>query len=120
MYELYVTGCERINDVTHMRNLKVLHACYNCAIDQKGITGLNLIKFICNGNGKFYDVSFMRNLKILNALKTKIDQNGIRGLDLIEFEYDKDKITDVSFMKNLVKGEILTNLRRRERKKDVK
>ena len=85
----------RIEDVTHMMNLKILYASGDCGIDQNGIKGLNLEKLNAENNEKIEDVSHMKNLKILCASGCcGIDQNGIKGLNLEElYAHGNLKIT---------------------------
>ena len=54
----------KITDVSFMKNLKVLYANDNSAIDQDGIKGLDLIELNASYNNKITDVSFMKNLKV--------------------------------------------------------
>jgi flagellin-specific chaperone FliS len=101
--ELYAFDNITITNVSFMKNLKILDACYTCGIDQLGIDGLDLNEFMAKGNEKIKNVSFMKNLKILHAdSNCGIDQEGIDGLDLFKlYVYGNNKITNISFMKNL-------------------
>ncbi len=87
---------EKIKDVNHMTNLKVLNADYDCGISDDGIKQLNLIELSASGNSKIKDVNHLTNLKVLNAggYYCGISNDGIKQLNLIElFSYGNKKIT---------------------------
>ena len=48
-----------------MKSLKVLNISYDCAIDQNGIRGLDLLVLDISNNNKITDMSFIKSLKNL-------------------------------------------------------
>lgn len=103
-----------INDVSFMKNLKILNASYDhedkygdrtCGINQNGIKGLDLIELNAYQNVRIFDVSFMRNLRRLNiGGPCGVNQKGIDGLDLHELDVSYNKgIYDLTYMINLKK-----------------
>lgn len=97
LVELYVSNNKKINDVRHMKNLKILDASYGSWIDQNGIMGLDLLELNACDNKRIKDVRHMKNLRILDASYKKcgITQEGIEGLNLEKLEWrgnDKIKI----------------------------
>ena len=89
-----------------MTKLQILNAGGDCGIDQLGIIGLNLIKFIVGNNIKIKNVLFMTNLQILDVSGRfcGINQSNISCLNLIELNaLNNTNIKNVSFMNNLQK-----------------
>jgi hypothetical protein len=100
-----------------MKHLKILHANYECKINQEVIDRLDLIELYVSLNDKIINVSFMKKLKLLiAAYSCGSDQNGrIRESRLsnstcrLRIRHNwvrlklnacgNDKITNVSFMK---------------------
>ena len=101
---------KEIKNVNHMKNLKILD-CGSVywmagAIDQNGISELNLIELIASNNARIKNVNHMKKtLKILNcSYDCGIDQNGISELNLIELRMSyNNKIKNINYMKKTLK-----------------
>lgn len=85
------------------RKLKNLAMAFSPKVNQDGIKDLNLSSFGITNNCDVTNVSHMKKLQSLAIIGGKIDQKGIVGLDLIEFICSTPRITNVTWMKNLLK-----------------
>lgn len=104
LIHLNTSNNKKINNVSHMKNLKILNANgLYCGIDQFGIHGLDLTTLCVDSNHEINDVGFMKNLRILHVnYNNNIDQNNIKDLNLEELSMNYNfKINDVSHMTNL-------------------
>src|ERR1700722_7834305 len=105
--KLNANNNKKIKDVSHMAStLKILHAGWDCGIDQKCISNLHLVELNAGSNRKIKDVSHMATtLKILNAGRDcGINQKCISNLHLVELNAGGNrKIKDVSHMASTLK-----------------
>lgn len=94
-----------INDVSFMKSLQVLHAQFDCGINQECIDKLALIELDFSYNKNIINLNHMKCLKKLYARGScGVSQNSIDKLQLIELDASWNyKINNVSFMKTLKK-----------------
>lgn len=105
--KLYGSYIEFIQNVNHMKNLKVLVCDGYSNIDQNGIKKLKCLReLLCNDNHNITNVNHMSNLKILHCEDTcGIDQDGINKLYKLKKLYcmSNTKINNVNHITKLRK-----------------
>jgi hypothetical protein len=62
LVELYAGNNKKINNVSMISSLKILHAQGNCGIDQNGINGLELVELNAMYNKKITNRSFQNEI----------------------------------------------------------
>src|SRR5947209_1343362 len=108
LVELDIYGCGGINDLSWMKNLKILNISNENEdenpfdngnkICEDGLRGLDLIELNIRYNKFIKDISWMSSLKKLEAHPCKLTQEGIMGLNLIELNLYSEEIKDISWM----------------------
>jgi hypothetical protein len=102
---LNACGNSKINNVNHMKKLKILYCSKNCGINQEGINELTNLEYLeASDNSKINNVNHMKKLKILNCSNNcGINQDGINKLTTLEYldANNNSKINNVNHMKKL-------------------
>ena len=81
--ELNADSNPRITTVNHMSRLEILHAEWNCCIDDIGIQNANLKELCAYNNPRITTVNHMSRLEILHAgWNCGIDDIGIQNANL--------------------------------------
>lgn len=103
LVELNLNSNPHIEEIPAITTLKILRINGSrCALNQKSIDKLNVVKLSAKYNNKITDVSHMSNLLILNAYSNNISQKGISGLKLIKLNISSNiHIISVSHLTNL-------------------
>ncbi len=108
--KLNITFCEKITNINHMSNLKILYAGYDFSINDDSIKNLNIEELYVYGNENISNINHMTKIKVLDAsyiclntiFESGIDDNGIKNINLEElYANDNKKITNVNHMTNL-------------------